>query len=41
MEGGESVASLGRELKINENSMHSWVKRYRQNNKIPFVPVML
>jgi transposase len=36
-EGGESVAGLGRELGINENTLHSWLKRYRENKVTPFV----
>jgi len=37
VEGGEAVASLSRELGVNENSIHAWLRRYRQNSATPFV----
>ena len=37
IERGESAASLGRELGISENTLYTWLKRYRQNSKAPFV----
>jgi transposase len=37
VEGGETVAAVSREIGVNENSIHSWVKRYRQNSSQPFV----
>jgi transposase len=36
-EGGESVASVSRDTGVNENSLHSWLKRYRENKVTPFV----
>ena len=36
-EGGETVASLSRELRINENTIHGWLRRYRENSVKPFV----
>ncbi len=35
-EGGESAAKVGRELGISENTIHTWVKRYRENSDQPF-----
>jgi len=37
VEGGETVAALGRELGISDNTLYTWVNRYRQNNIAPFV----
>ena len=37
VDDGESVASLSRELGVNENSIHSWLRRYRENSAAPFV----
>jgi len=37
VEGGECVASLGRELGISESTLYGWINRYRQNSKAPFV----
>ena len=37
VKGGESVASLSRELGISENTLYTWVSRYRQNSATPFV----
>lgn len=31
VDGGESVAAVGRELGINENTLHSWKQRYKES----------
>jgi transposase len=36
-ESGETVASVSRELGISENTLYTWVSRYRQNSVMPFV----
>jgi transposase len=36
-ESGESVAAVSRETGVNENTVHSWLKRYRENKAAPFV----
>jgi transposase len=36
-ECGETVASISRELVISENTVYTWMNRYRQNNVVPFV----
>ena len=36
-ENGETAASISRELGISENTVYSWVNRYRQNSVTPFV----
>ena len=36
VDSGESVASVSRELGINENTLHTWVGKYRQNRVAPF-----
>jgi len=36
-EDGETVAAIGRELGISENTLYTWVKRYRENSAKPFV----
>jgi len=33
---GESVAKVAADLGINENTMHGWVKRYREKSATPF-----
>jgi transposase len=30
------VASVSRETGVNENTLHTWLKRYRQNSVTPF-----
>jgi transposase-like protein len=35
-EGGESAASVSRETGVNEHTLHTWLKRYRQNSETPF-----
>ena len=37
VENKESVAAIAREAGIHENTIYSWVSRYRQNNSKPFV----
>ena len=37
VEGGETVPSVSLELGVNENTIYTWVGRYRRNNKTPFV----
>jgi transposase len=33
---GESVAKVAADLGVNENTMHGWVKRYRDKSANPF-----
>ena len=33
---GESAAAVGRELGIKENTIHTWMRRYRENSINPF-----
>ena len=35
--GLETVAGMSRETGISENTLHSWMKRYRDNKEKPFV----
>lgn len=37
VEGNESVASIARELGLHENTVYTWVARYRKNSNKPFV----
>ena len=37
VDGGETVSALSRELGISDNTLYTWVTRYRQNNVMPFV----
>jgi transposase len=37
VDGGESVAALSRQIGISDNTLYTWVKRYRENNEHPFV----
>jgi len=37
VEGGETVPAIGRELGISENTLYTWVSRYRKNSISPFV----
>lgn len=37
VESGETVPSVSRELGISENTLYTWVSRYRQNSAVPFV----
>ena len=37
VEGGEVVTSVAREIGISENTIYTWVARYRENNVKPFV----
>jgi Transposase and inactivated derivatives len=34
LEEAKSVAQVARELKINENTLHGWVKKYKQEPEI-------
>lgn len=34
--GGTSVARVADELGINENTLHGWIKRYRDKPSLPF-----
>jgi len=36
VEGGESAARVARELGVSENTIYTWVNRYRQNSAKPF-----
>jgi len=33
---GEPVARVAAELGVNENTMHGWIKRYREKPSLPF-----
>jgi len=35
--GQTSVAAMSRETVVSENTLHVWMKRYRENNETPFV----
>ena len=35
--GNTSLAGMSRETGISENTLHNWMKRYRENKEIPFV----
>jgi transposase len=35
--GSATVAEMSRETGINENTLYTWVKRYRENKEKPFV----
>ena len=37
VDGKESVAALGRELGISENTLYTWKERYRKTNGAVFV----
>jgi transposase len=37
VDGGEMVSSVSRELGISENTVYTWVGRYRRNSVVPFV----
>lgn len=37
IETGASVASVAREVGVNENTLYTWVQRYKENSKKPFV----
>ena len=37
VESGETVAAVSRELGITDNTLYTWVNRYRQNSAKPFV----
>lgn len=37
VDGKESVAALGRELGISENTLYTWKERYRKTNGAGFV----
>ena len=37
VEGGEAVSSVSQELGISENTVYTWMSRYRKNNVTPFV----
>lgn len=33
---GESVSKVAADLGVNENTMHGWMKRYREKGEMPF-----
>ena len=33
---GETVAKIATELGVNENTLHGWIKRYREQPNTPF-----
>ena len=35
--GGISVAEMSRESGVSENTLHIWMRRYRENKETPFV----
>jgi len=35
--GRETVAGMSRETGVSENTLHLWMKRYRENTQTPFV----
>jgi len=37
VEDGETVPSVCRELGISENTVYTWISRYRKNSVVPFV----
>jgi transposase len=37
VDGGESAAALGRELGISENTLYTWVGKYRKSKGAAFV----
>lgn len=37
VEGGEKVSQLSLELDIHENTLHNWIRAYKERNGKPFV----
>ena len=37
VEGGETAAAVSREIGISDNTLYTWLNRYRQNKITPFV----
>jgi transposase len=35
--GSATVVEISRETGINENTLYGWLRRYRENNTLPFV----
>ena len=35
--GHATVAEMAREIGVNENTLYTWMKRFRENNEKPFV----